>query len=579
MENNIIKKLNNITSNFFSNTKATVPTYDYEVSGKKLLVADSPQELKTKKSEYQQQMFINKQQEKIVDSLDRKSLDFKANRIPWYYKYRIMLAYPVISQAIKILSEECTTIGDNGKMLNIYSKNKRLKDDLEILFYNRLDVNNTLKTWVHTMCAYGDCFLNLVPQIKQGIVNVRILPNIEIEREEKFNNDTGKNEIKFKWREAGLEFNTWQMAHFRLFDDSFTLPYGQSILYPVMTIFDMIRMTEDAMLVYRATRAPERRVVKVNVGNADPSDYKMLVQMAANNFKSSSMVNPQTGQINYKFNPASIEQDIFIITQSDNATNPIETLPGASNIDQISDLSHFMDLLFTGLGIPKFMLAYSGENGGDQKGNLAMMDVRFARKVNAIQQAIISELNKIAIIHLALLGYEDSDLDDFKLTLTNPSTQSDILKTEALEVKMRVYDALTKKDEKGIQAKSTTNAKREILKMSDDEIIQDLQYQYIETLVGQEMTDAITKIKTTGMFDKIINFYKNKLDDVNNSEEVPQGEGLPNEESGEQGGNQPPNEAEIENELGTLQENYIRKNFQITNTLEEMLTELNKKEK
>lgn len=498
---------------------------------KEILRASSPEELNLKKREYFQQLYIEKQYNKIAKDNELKNIQYQSLRLPAYTDYLLMDGYPVISQALTVLAEEATTTGENGKMLNVYSENKKIKKELEHLFYDVLDVNSTLFYWCREMCKQGNTMLYLLTDREKGILGVKMLPYIEMELKEEINETENSHKIKYLWREKNEEFGNWQIAHFRIISDERTLPYGQSVLFPVRQIWRMLRMSEDAMMVYRATRASEKRVVKVNVGNADPTDVPMLMQQAANMFKKSSLIDPVTGQINYKFNPATVEQDIFVAVRNDNAGNPIDTLGGASNLDAIEDIEYLSNLLFTGLGVPKYFLAYSTDGGNEQKGNLSQLDIRFSRKINRIQQALIQELNKMAIVHLVLRGYDKAEVSDFKLTLTNPSTQSDILKTENWQQKMNLYVDATSPGDKGIAPMSHTKAKREILQMSDDEITEDLRTQYIETIAGDEITNAITKIKSIGVFKDIQLFFNSGLidkssfiDDTNDKENSMGGE-------------------------------------------------------
>jgi hypothetical protein len=383
--------------------------------------------------------------------------------------------------------------------------------ELENLFNNILDIQVTLPFWTRNMCKFGDTFLYLQTEVDKGIVGARMLnssPYNGIERKDTLDTRTGKSKTVFKWVQKNEEFTLWQIAHFRLFGDIKFLPYGSSVFAGVRQYWRMIRMAEDAMLVYRATRASERRIVKVNVGNSDPNDIKNIIQSVASGFKRTQIVDQATGNINYKFQPASIEQDIFIPVRSDNATNPIETLAGASNLSDIEDISMLRSNLVTGLGIPMSFLTYAGEGAADSGGKaLSTLDVRFARKVNKIQQAMISELNRIAIIHLVMLGYEDDDIRDFKLTLANPSTQGELLKLELWEKRVDLYTKLTTATETGVKPMSETNAKKQVLNMSDDEIIQDLKQQLIENVVGEEIKNASLVIKNSGLFTELQKYF------------------------------------------------------------------------
>lgn len=406
--------------------------------------------------------------------------------------------YPIISSALDLFMEEATTIGVNGKMLNIYSNKERIKLLLEEFFYDIVNVNTNLPFWTRNTCKYGDNFVLLYGERKKGITTVKQLVNYDIERMERIIN--GKPVIKFKERMTGDEFNVFEIAHFRLLGDDKYLPYGSSVLNKVRRVFRQLIMAEDAMLTYRIVRAGEKKVFKIDVGNIDEDDIEEYIYKVATKFKKISQVSPNDGQIDYRFNILGNDEDYFIPVRNANVQTGIDTLPGASNLDQIQDIEYLRDNLFTGLGIPKPFLSFQDAAGAGK--NMAQYDIRFAKKVNRIQQAMIQELNKMAMIHLYLLGYSGDDLSNFQLTLTNPSLQSEQMKSELLREKAQTYHELTR-SESGIAAMSHTTAKRILFNMTDKEIVDDLKQQKMEKVIMQELTDSPTIIKKTGLFSDI----------------------------------------------------------------------------
>lgn len=191
-------------------------------------------------------------------------------------------------------------------------------------------------------CKYGDNFVFLNIDDKAGVMGVRQLPNFEIERREgdlynrllvgrspSGGDDTDENKVKFYWRGKDVEFNSWQIAHFRLLGDDRRLPYGTSVLEKGRRIWKQLLLSEDAMLIYRITRAPERRVYKIYVGNIDDEDVPAYVDEIANRFKRTPIMDAQTGQIDLKYNQMANDQDFFIPVRSEDAPNPIDTLAGA----------------------------------------------------------------------------------------------------------------------------------------------------------------------------------------------------------------------------------------------------------
>ena len=479
----IFQRLNTI----FTTDGVNVPknqTNRYSIGNDVLLKTQNKQDYEIAKKQAQQNKYIGGMWRKVDGELFQQSIHYETTRIGSYSDFESMEFYPEISAALDIMMEESTTVNDKGRMLNVYSNSDRVKTILEDLFFNRLDIHTSLPMWTRNTCKYGDNFIFLNIDDSNGVLGARQLPNFEIERREGdlFNGLASKDKevappVKFHWRGRDMEFNSWQIAHFRLLGDDRKLPYGTSVLEKARRIWKQLLLSEDAMLIYRVTRAPERRVYKIYVGNIDDEDVPSYVDEIANRFKRMPIIDPQTGQIDLKYNQMANDQDFFIPVRSEDAPNPIDTLPGASNLDQIADIEYLQRKLFTALRVPKSFLGFDDAMGEGK--NLALQDVRFTRTVNRIQQAMIMELNKVAILHLFLLGFED-ELDNFTLTLNNPSTQAEMLKIEQLQAKVTLYkDAVTDAGN-GFGVMSMTRGKREILGWSDDEIKQDLLEQRME---------------------------------------------------------------------------------------------------
>jgi pyrimidine operon attenuation protein/uracil phosphoribosyltransferase len=258
------------------------------------------------------------------------------------------------------------------------------------------------------------------------------------------------------------------------------------------------------MLIYRVTRAPERRIFKIFVGNIDEKDVPAYVNQIANNFKRSPVIDQNTGQIDTRYNQMAQDQDYFIPVRDANAPSPIDTLPGATNLSEIADIQYLQKKLFTALRVPKPFLGFEEANGEGK--NLALQDIRFARTINRIQQSMLQELNKIAIIHLYILGLED-ELENFTLTLNNPSTQAEMLKVEQTQLKVTLYKDAVSDAGNGFGAMSMTRAKKEILGMSEEDIRNDLEQQRLEKAAAAEMEQTANVIKKTGMFDRVDKLY------------------------------------------------------------------------
>jgi hypothetical protein len=487
------------------------PTFNF--SKDELLKTDSREEFEKSMLQAQQSQYIADKWTKLDQSLYNQSVYYEPNRMAAYYDYESMEFTPEVSAALDIYAEESTTMSEKGEILTIYSESDRIKGILEDLFHNKMDVNTNLQMWARGMAKYGDDFVYLKIDPEKGIIGVQQLPNIEIERIEGAGTKTAgphdvktpTRELRFQWKNKDLEFQAWEVAHFRLLGDDRKLPYGTSMLDKIRRIWKQLLLAEDAMLIYRTSRAPERRVFKIFVGNMDDKDIESYVQKVANKFKRSPISDPRNGQVDMRYNQMAVDQDYFVPVRDASQTMPIETLAGAQNLGEIADIEYIQKKMLAALRIPKAFLGFE-EVVGDGK-SLALMDIRFARTINKIQKSLIQELNKVALIHLYLLGMED-ELNNFTLSLTNPSAQSDLLRLEQWKEKITLYkDATSDQSQVGILPVSHTWAKKNILGLSDSEVILDLQQQRLERAIGFELTNTQNIIKRSGVFDEVDSKY------------------------------------------------------------------------
>jgi len=489
------------------------PTYSFDK--KELLKTTNKSDYENQKLQAQQTLYLNDTWKKIENNLYAQAVYYEPNRISAFYDYESMEYTPEISTALDIYAEESTTPNQDGFIIQVYSESKRIKNILSDLFNNNLDLNTNLQMWVRNMCKYGDNFIYLKLDPEKGVVGCMQLPNIEIERLERgmetrsvnSTADPKEKSLRFTWKNKDLEFQTWEVAHFRLLGDDRKLPYGTSMLEKARRIWKQLVLAEDAMLIYRTSRAPERRVFKVYVGNMDDKDVEAYVQRVANKFKRDQVVDSKTGNVDLRFNQMAVDQDYFIPVRDTAQTMPIETLQGAANLSEIADIEYIQKKLLTALRIPKAYLGFE-EPVGDGK-NLSLLDIRFARTINKIQKSVIAELNKIAIIHLFLLGFDD-ELNNFVLGLTNPSKQADLLMIEVWKERVALYKELVTEIQNSLAPTSATWAKKHIFQFSDEEIKLDIQQQRLERAVAAELTNTATIITHTGLFDKVDELYKTK---------------------------------------------------------------------
>ena len=513
MANQDLTVFQKLTKIFGFQNKGEQSPPSFNFSREELLKTDDPVEFEKARLQAQQSQYLFDKWAKLDNSLYNQSVYYEPNRLAAYYDYESMEFTPEVSAALDIYAEESTTVSEKGYILNVYSESKRVKNVLIDLFENRLDINTNLQMWARNVCKYGDNFVYLKSDPERGIVGCQQLPNIEIERLEGAQSRTPNagdlkspiRELRFQWKNKDMEFQSWELAHFRLLGDDRKLPYGTSMLDKIRRIWKQLLLAEDAMLIYRTSRAPERRVFKIFVGNMDDKDIEPYVQRVANKFKRDQVVDSRNGQVDMRYNQMAVDQDYFIPVRDPAAPSPIETLAGAQNLGEIADIEYIQKKLLAALRIPKAFLGFE-EVVGDGK-NLALMDIRFARTINRIQKSLIQELNKIALIHLYLLGLED-ELENFTLGLTNPSSQADLLKIEQWKEKVTLYkDATSDQSQVGILPVSHTWAKKNILGMSDNEVLLDLQQQRLERAMGTELQNTAQIIKRSGVFDEVDSKY------------------------------------------------------------------------
>jgi hypothetical protein len=488
-----------------------VPTHKF--SKQDLLKTRDKNEFEKEKLQAQQTLYLSNQWQKIESNLYTQAIYYEPTRLAAFYDYESMEFTPEISTALDIYAEESTTPNEDGHILQIYSESKRIKGILADLFNNTLDINTNLQMWIRNTCKYGDNFVYLKLDPEKGIIGGVQLPNIEIERLERgmtpktanSENNPAEKGLRFNWKEKNMAFNTFEIAHFRLLGDDRKLPYGTSMLEKARRIWKQLVLAEDAMLIYRTSRAPERRVFKVFVGNMDDKDVEPYVQRVANKFKRDQVVDSKTGNVDLRFNQMAVDQDYFIPVRDATQQMPIETLAGAANLSEIADIEYIQKKLVTALRIPKAYLGFE-EVVGDGK-NLSLLDIRFARTINRIQKNILSELNKVAIIHLFLLGFED-ELQNFTLGLNNPSKQADLLMVDVWKEKVTLYKDMVTEIPNTLAPTSATWAKKHIFGFSDEDIKLDTQRQRMERAVAAELANTATIITHTGLFDNIDRLYK-----------------------------------------------------------------------
>jgi len=360
------------------------------------------------------------------------------DRMSRYSDFSEMEATPEIGSALDIYAEESSSQDENGKILHIHSENRIIKELLENLFYDILNIDFNLPMWSRNLCKYGDFFLFNDVSPEYGIINAFPIPVAEIEREEGFD-PQNPSAVRYRWITKGnMILENWQVTHFRLLGNDAFLPYGSSVLESARRIWRQLILIEDAMLVYRIVRAPERRIFYIDVGNIPPDEIENYLQQQQTALKRNKAIDRVTGKTDLRYNPLSVDDDYFIPVRGDTGTK-IDTLAGGQNTAAIEDVQYIQKKLFAALKIPKAYLGYDEDIGA--KATLAQEDIRFSRTISKIQKVIISELNKLAIIHLYSHGFSDDDVLNFKIFLNNPSSVAQLQKLELIKTKFDIASA------------------------------------------------------------------------------------------------------------------------------------------
>ena len=353
--------------------------------------------------------------------------------------YELMDQDPIIASALDIYSDESTVTNIEGEILKVKSENTKVQKILHNLYYDVINIEYNLWSWIRNMTKYGDFYLQLDIVDKYGVVNIKPISAYDITRLED-HDPANPQLIQFEINMEKKEIKeNYEMAHFRVLSDTNFLPYGRSMLENGRKIFKQLILMEDAMLIHRIMRAPEKRIFKVDVGNIPPREVEQFMQRIINKMKKTPVIDQATGEYNLKYNVESVTEDYFLPVRGGDSGTEIDTLPGLSNNDQIEDIEYLRNKLMASLRIPKAFLGYEeGLSGG--KATLAAEDVRFARTIERLQKIIVSELTKIGIVHLYSQGFDDSDLIDFTLELQNPSMIHEQEKIELMSQQLDIAE-------------------------------------------------------------------------------------------------------------------------------------------
>jgi len=350
-----------------------------------------------------------------------QSMAYQQVRRELFRDYDAMDNDAILSSALDIYADESTTKNEYGDVLQINSPNEEVRELLQNLFYDIMNVDFNLWPWVRNLSKYGDFFLALEMSEGNGIVNVYPYSVYDTQRIEGLDPEN-PNYVKFKVENDIMgknEYENYEMAHFRLLSDTNFLPYGKAMLENARRVWKQLTLMEDAMLIHRIMRAPEKRVFSIDIGNIPPTEVDNYMQKIINKMKKVPFVDKQTGDYNLRYNMQNLTEDFFLPVRGGDSGTSIDSLSGLEYAP-IEDIDYLKDKMFAALKIPRAYLSYEEDLSG--KATLAAEDVRFARTIERIQRTVVSELTKIAIIHLYGHGVDDAEMVNFELSLTNAST-------------------------------------------------------------------------------------------------------------------------------------------------------------
>ena len=424
--------------------------------------------------------------------------NFSYNKNELYTDYESMDTDAIISSALDIYADESTMKNEFDQVLTIQCQNENVQKILHNLFYDICNIEFNLWPWIRNMCKYGDAFLKLDITEGYGVVNVVPLSSYEMTREE---GEDPSDPYKVIFKQDGgtgqMEYQNFEIAHFRLLSDANFLPYGKSMVEPARKTWKQLTMMEDAMMIHRIMRAPEKRIFKIDVGNIPPNEVDAYMQAIIDKMKKVPYVDQTTGEYNLKFNMQNMMEDFYLPTRGGESGTGIESVSGL-DFNAIDDIEYLRNKMMSALRIPKAFLGYDEQVNG--KATLAAEDVRFARTIERLQRIAVSELTKIAIVHLYTQGFKDEDLVDFELSLTTPSTVYEQEKIAIWQEKIRLAT-----DIQGSKLLSDEWIYENIFNMGDaawkderESVITDLKLKFRQSQIEAEGNDPAKTLRSFG---------------------------------------------------------------------------------
>ena len=415
--------------------------------------------------------------------------------VEFFEEYRRMVAtFPIIKAGIDIYAEEIVSKNSDGAIFTLKCDNKHVKDLLEECFFKNLSLNSKAFKTVRQMCQFGNAYAYLVTRPKDGVTDMIFLPPEAMIREHMYDPSNLEN-YRFTWYGAGggALFEPWEIVHWKNGEDIEMEPYGSSILRPIVDTWRRVVLIREALVIYRITRAPSKLLFKIGTDGLTGTEAFAFAQEMKKEIQKKPLTNPQTGEIDFKYNPMSIEENFFMPVY-EGSPSDVQVLEGAGNLDAVEDYKIIKDDLFAGLKIPKSWLTF--EEDLSNKAALGEEDIRFAKTVQRLQSEFVEGLLHIGVVHLFLKGCSQEEMESFTIEMNNPSIASEKRKLELIQARLDIAKSAWDSNNNGLNLMSYTDVLKSILKLTDSEIEATIKAQFVE----KKIVWRLEQLRTTGTY-------------------------------------------------------------------------------
>lgn len=419
-----------------------------------------------------------------------RNKNWNRRHIEYFDEYRRMVAtFPIIKAGIDIYAEETCNTGPDGNIIAIKTENKKVKELLEQCYFKNLNINTRGYLVAREICKFGNVYAYLVTRPRDGVVDMYFLPPETIMREQMYD-PTNIENYRFSWYGAGggAQFEPWELVHWKNTEDIEMEPYGVSILRPIVDTWRRVVLIREALVIYRITRAPSKLLFKIGTDGLTGEEAYRFAQDMKKEIQKKPLVNPQTGEVDFKYNPISIEENIFMPVY-EGSPSDVQVLEGAANLDQVEDYKIIKDDLFAGLKIPKSWLSF--EEDLSNKAALGEEDIRFAKTIQRQQHQFIEGLVHIGVVHLFLNGCSEEEMQSFKIEMNNPSIASEKKRLELIQARLEIAKSAWDYNNTGLNLMSYTDVLRNILKFTEEEIRQTIKSQFVENKLRWRLAQLV----------------------------------------------------------------------------------------